>query len=187
MESDLTVHPPDRSAPEADPTGQRADAEAAVATLYEVHAVGLIRLAVVMLGDRAAAEDAVQDAFCALYRRYGLLNQPDRALYYLRSSVLNGCRSQIRTRQRQARRAAAAVPVPIASAEHHVLLAEEHREVLAALRQLPRRQREALVLRYFADLPAPEIARSMGISQGTVKSTTSRALAALARQLGGKK
>ena len=55
--------------------------------------------------------------------------------------------------------------------------------MLIALRRLPDRQREALILRYFLDLPEPEIATAMGISQGTVKSTTSRALAALARQL----
>ncbi len=67
----------------------------AVTRLYELHAVGLIRLAMVMLGDRPSAEDAVQDAFCVLYR-YGSLVQPDRALQYVRSCVLNGCRSQLR-------------------------------------------------------------------------------------------
>jgi DNA-directed RNA polymerase specialized sigma24 family protein len=72
----------------------------------------------------------------------------------------------------------------VASAEDLALIGEEHREVLAGLRQLPHRQREALILRYFLDLPEPEIARSMGITEGTVKSTTSRALAALARLLG---
>ena len=68
--------------------------------------------------------------------------------------------------------------------ESDILLGEEHREVLAALRRLPDRQREALVLRYFLDLPDQEIARSMGITEGTVKSTTSRALAGLARLMG---
>jgi RNA polymerase sigma-70 factor (sigma-E family) len=161
-----------------------SDADAAVSALYRAHAVGLIRLAVVMLGDRAAAEDVVQEAFCGLYRRWDHLAQTDRALQYVRSSVLNGCRSQLRTRVRHARRAFPAEPDSTASAEQHVLVGEEHREVLAALRRLPDRQREALVLRYFLDLPEPEIAQSMRISRGTVKSTTSRALAALARLLG---
>ena len=159
-------------------------AEGAVTALYEAHAVGLIRLAVVMLGNRQAAEDVVQEAFCGLYRRWGQLAEPERALFYLRASVLNGCRSELRARLRNARRAARTLPGSVASAEDLALIAAEHREVLAAMRRLPDRQREALVLRYFADLGEPEIARSMGITAGTVKSTTSRALAALARLLG---
>ncbi len=155
-----------------------------VTALYRVHAVGMIRLAVVMLGDRAAAEDVVQDAFCALYRRFGSLDQPDRALQYVRSSVLNGCRSELRSRTRKPRRVASALSPDAASAEHDALVGEEHRQVLKALRRLPARQREALVLRFFLDLPEPQIAESMGVSRGTVKSTTSRALAALARLLG---
>jgi len=164
--------------------GRGKRAEGAITALYEAHAVGLIRLAIVMLGNRQAAEDVVQDAFCSLHRRWGQLAQVDRALYYVRSSVLNGCRSELRARLRNARRTTPAPPVSAASAEDLALIGEEHREVLAALRRLPDRQREALVLRYFLDLPEPEIARSMGITEGTVKSTTSRALTALARLLG---
>lgn len=164
--------------------GSGSTTERAVAALYQAHAIGLIRLAVAILGSRAAAEDVVQEAFIGLYRRFDRLAQADKALQYVRSSVLNGCRSQLRARARDRRRPVPALPSSTASAEHDVLLGEEHREVLAALRQLPDRQREALVLRFFLDLPEPEIARSMGISQGTVKSTTSRALAALARLLG---
>ena len=173
----MAAHGPARS--------QDADGQAAVTALYQVHAVGLIRLAVVMLGNRQAAEDVVQDAFCGLYRRWGQLTEPDRALFYLRASVLNGCRSELRARIRNSRRIARALPASVASAEDLAVIADEHREVLAAIRRLPDRQREALVLRYFADLGEPEIARSMGITEGTVKSTTSRALAALASLLGG--
>jgi hypothetical protein len=114
------------------------DAAAAVTALYEIHAIGLIRLAMVMLGDRASAEDTVQDAFCGLYRRYGSLADPERALQYVRSSVLNGCRSELRARQRNVRRFARALPAPPAPPDYDVLLGEEHREVLAALRRLPR-------------------------------------------------
>lgn len=152
--------------------------------LYEAHALGLIRLAVVMLGDRPSAEDVVQDAFCGLYRRFGSLDQPDRALQYVRSSVLNGCRTELRTRQRSARRRLLGPAETAGSAEQDALVGEEHHEVLSALRRLPDRQREVLVLRYFLELTDPEIAQSMGISQGTVKSTKSRALSALARLLG---
>jgi RNA polymerase sigma-70 factor (sigma-E family) len=161
-----------------------ADAEAAVTALYEAHALGLTRLAAVMLGDRPAAEDVVQDAFLGLYRRFGSLGQQERALQYVRSSVLNGCRTQLRVRQRGARRRLLAPAATVPSAEQDALIGEEHQQVLSALRRLPGRQREVLVLRFFLELPDPEIARSMGISLGTVKSTRSRALGALARLLG---
>jgi RNA polymerase sigma-70 factor (sigma-E family) len=163
---------------------QDAGARAAVTALYQVHAVGLIRLAVVMLGDRAAAEDVVQEAFAGLYRRWDHLSDQDRALGYVRTSVLNGCRSRLRAVGRDERLAAASpATLAAASAEQAVLVGEEHAAVLAALRRLPDRQREALVLRYYLDLSEPEIAASMGINRGTVKSTTSRALAALGRLL----
>ena len=160
------------------------DAQDAITDLYQSHAVGLIRLAVVMLGDRPAAEDVVQDAFAGLYRRWNHLSGVDRALGYVRASVLNGCRSRLRARAREERLAAAgAATLPAASAEQAVLLGEEHAAVLAALRRLPDRQREALVLRYYMDLPETEIAAAMGVGRGTVKSTTSRGLAALGRLL----
>jgi RNA polymerase sigma-70 factor (sigma-E family) len=163
---------------------QGADARAAVTDLYQAHAVGLIRLAIVMLGDRPAAEDVVQEAFAGLYRRWNHLSGPDRALGYVRASVLNGCRDRLRARVRDERLAAAGPNWPAApSAEQAVLIGEEHAAVLAALRRLPDRQREALVLRFYLDLSEPEIAASMGIGKGTVKSTTSRALAALGRLL----
>ncbi len=163
---------------------QGADARAAVTALYQDHAVGLIRLAVVMLGDRPAAEDVVQEAFAGLYRRWDHLSGKERALGYVRVSVLNGCRSRLRARIRDVRLAAAS-PATLADApaDQAVLIGEEHAAVLTALRRLPDRQREALVLRYYLDLSEPEIAASMGINRGTVKSTTSRALAALARLL----
>jgi RNA polymerase sigma-70 factor (sigma-E family) len=172
----MAAHGPARSA--------GTDAQAAVTALYRVHAVGLIRLAVVMLGDRAAAEDVVQDAFAGLYRRWNHVSGKDRALGYVRASVLNGCRTRLRARVRDERLAAAGQDtLATASAEQAVLVGEEYAAVLAALRRLPDRQREALVLRYYLDLSEPEIAASMGIGRGTVKSTTSRALAALGRLL----
>ena len=158
------------------------DARQAVSALYEAHAVGLIRLAIVMLGDRPAAEDVVQEAFCGLYRRWGQLDDPGNAQRYVRSAVLNGCRSALRRLHRESRSARPDGSLETSeSAEALALVNAEHREVLSALRRLPARQREALVLRFYLDLPEPEIARSMGVSQGTVKSTTSRALAALGR------
>ena len=169
--------PPDR----LDLTGARD----AVTALYEAHALGLIRLAVVMLGDRPAAEDVVQEAFYGLYRRWHALSDTTNALAYVRSSVINGCRSALRRRVRQLTLAGVEQPEESDSAESAVLLSEEHRQVLLAIRRLPSRQREALVLRYYLDLNEGEIASSMRVSRGTVKSTTSRALAALGRILEG--
>jgi RNA polymerase sigma-70 factor (sigma-E family) len=157
------------------------DATSGVTALYQAHAVGLIRLAIVMLGERTAAEDVVQDAFFGLYRHWDRLTDTANALSYARSAVLNGCRNVLRVRSRPARLEAVAVAGE--SAEAATLVGEEHQEVLTAIRALPDRQREALVLRYYLDLSEEETARAMGISRGTVKSTTSRAVAALARLL----
>ena len=177
MKANATDLPPTGPARPAGPPAAEA-----VTVLYQAHALGLIRLAVVMLGDRAAAEDVVQEAFCGLYRRWHSLSDSGKALSYVRSSVINGCRTVLRRRRRQS--AGVAGEPPGESAESAALISEEHRQVLTAIRRLPARQREVLVLRFYLDLDEAEIAASMRISRGTVKSTTSRALAALGRLLG---
>ena len=158
-----------------------ADATAGVTELYQAHAVGLIRLAIVMLGDRAAAEDVVQDAFLGLYRHWAGLSDPANALTYVRSAVLNRCRNELRQRARPGRQELTSGAGE--SAEAAVLIGEEHQRVLAAIRLLPDRQREALVLRFYLDMSEEEAARAMEISRGTVKSATHRAVAALGRML----
>ena len=158
-----------------------ADARRQVTALYEAHVLGLVRLAVVMLGDQETARDVVQDAFLGLYRQWGALADPSRALAYVRSSVLNGCRTVLRRNSRYKRIVLA--EATFESAEARALAGEEHREVMAAIRKLPDRQREALVLRFYLGVCEEETARAMGISRGTVKSATSRALAALGRML----
>ena len=156
-------------------------AEAAVSALYQASAVSLIRLAWIMLGDQPSAEDVVQEAFCDLYRRWDRLAEADSALYYVRSSVLNGCRSLLR--RRAVRRRSVEYGLPEISPEAVVLHGEERVELIRALGGLPDRQREALVLRFYLDLPDEEIARVMGIRQSTVRSNAHRGLAALARVL----
>jgi RNA polymerase sigma-70 factor (sigma-E family) len=133
-----------------------------------------------MLGDQQAAEDVVQDAFLGLYRRWGSLADPGKALVYVRSSVLNGCRTVLRKRSRWL---PSYLEPDAESAEAHLILGEEHREVLAALRRLPARQREAVVLRHCLGLSEDETAEAMKISRGTVKSASSRGIASLARML----
>jgi RNA polymerase sigma factor (sigma-70 family) len=130
-------------------------AEVAVTALYEAHALGMIRLAHIMLGDRQSAEDVVQEAFCGLYRRWSHLSDPGSAVHYVRSAVLNHCRSVLRRRTTsQAPRQATGNPEIVRSAEAAVLTREERDEIMRAVRRLPPRQREALVLRFYLDLSA---------------------------------
>jgi RNA polymerase sigma-70 factor (sigma-E family) len=163
----------------------REDAAHAVTALYQAHAVGMIRIALLMLGDRPAAEDVVQEAFFGLFRRWHGLNDPGKAEAYIRSAVLNGCRDAVRRRDRRTRRDQVAVfdLLEPMSAEAAALISEDRRRILAGLRRLPGRQRAALVCRYYLELSEEETASAMGVSRGTVKSTTSRAIAALGRML----
>jgi RNA polymerase sigma-70 factor (sigma-E family) len=166
------------------PAAQAASAERAVTELYEAHALGMIRLAHIMLGDRQGAEDVVQDAFCGLYRRWSSLSDPGSAVHYVRSAVLNGCRSALRRRTSARASHGLLGPQPaVLSPESAVLTSEERHAVMAALRRLPARQREALVLRFYLDLSAEEAGTTMGISPSSVRSATHRALASLGRLL----
>ena len=160
------------------------DARQQVSALFEAHALGLVKLAKVMLGDQSLAEDVVQDAFIGMYRRWGSLQDRDRALGYLRTSVLNGCRSAYRSKTRRDR-VLHLIPEDdgVGSAEESVLIGEASREVLAAVRALPARQREAVVLRHYLGLTEEETARVMKVARGTVKSSTSRGLSNLAKLL----
>jgi RNA polymerase sigma-70 factor (sigma-E family) len=164
--------------------GELLPARQRVAALYAEHALGLVKLAKLMLGDQAAAEDVVQDAFLGLYRKWPALEDPGKALGYLRASVLNGCRTAYRGRTRRDRALLRAPRLEdMVSAEESVLIGEANREVIAALRALPARQREAVVLRYYLDLSEDQAAAAMKVSRGTVKSATSRGRSALARML----
>ncbi|MEU9175504.1 SigE family RNA polymerase sigma factor [Streptomyces sp. NPDC048550] len=165
----------------------RGDApQPTVTELYHAHRLRMVRLAVLLVDDLATAEDVVQDAFTALYRRHGeQISEVDNALGYLRTAVVNTSRSVLR-RRRTARAWTPPAAADIPSAEDHVVLDEAHREVLAALGRLTPRRRQVLVLRYWADLSEAEIAATLGISRGAVKSNASRALDALERILEGR-
>jgi RNA polymerase sigma factor (sigma-70 family) len=173
----------------AEPVGQAAAAQGEwldVALLYRQHHADLVRLALLLVGDRGCAEDVVQDVFTRLCARGRVVTQ-DSTLAYVRTAVVNGCRSVLRHRA-LTRRIAVTRAAPWRdtqeSAEHTAMLAEDRRLVLAALAALPRRRREVLVLRFYLGLPVAEAAAMLGISQGSVKSATARGLDALARQLG---
>ena len=150
-----------------------------IAELYRVERHRLLRTAALLTGDRGLAEDLVHDAFIGLQRRWGHLTDRAAAAGYLRVSVLNGARSLHRRRSLFHRGLESIEPTAAPEVDVALLLAEEHREVIAAVRALPRRQQDVVVLRYWLDMSEAEIARALGISAGTVKSSASRALRAL--------
>ena len=179
--------PPARSRPggaEPGPLTATAGEWHDVALIFRQHHADLVRLALLLVGDRACAEDVVQDVFTRLCARRRHLDQ-DRALAYIRTAVVNGCRSVLRRRTLTRRivitRAASGRDTQ-ESAEDTAILAEDRRRVLAALATLPSRRREVLVLRFYLNLPVAEVAATLGISQGSVKSAAARGLDMMARR-----
>ncbi len=154
------------------------DASDVVTELYADHYSQLVRLALLLVHDVQTAEDVVQDAFWAMHLAWRRLRDSEKALAYLRQSVVNRSRSVLRHRKVVDMHPPKPAPDE-PSAEHAVLVLLERSAVVSALRLLPERQREAIVLRYYADLSEADIARAMGISRGAVKSHTARAMAAL--------
>jgi RNA polymerase sigma-70 factor (sigma-E family) len=169
----------------ADPAASQVPnqaADEAVCTLYRTQYQQLVRLAAFIVGDTGTAEEVVQDAFVAMHGAWRRLRDTDNALFYLRRSVVNRSRSVLRHRAVAGKHAPK--PAPDApSAEHEAMNLLERSAVVAALRTLPARQREALVLRYYADLSEAQIATAMGISRGAVKSHTSLGRSALRAHL----
>ena len=154
------------------------DADTAVEALYAAHYRRLVRLSVLLVHDMETAEEVVQDSFVAMHGRWRSLRDPDQGLAYLRQTVVNRSRSVLRHRGVQA---AYAPPVPPdrPGADEHALMSEQRVRVLDAMRGLPERQREVLALRYYLDLSEAEIADTLGISRGAVKSHASRGVSAL--------
>jgi RNA polymerase sigma-70 factor (sigma-E family) len=158
------------------------DADVALERLYDAHYVRLVRLAVLLLGDQGRAEDVVQDSFVAVYRRWEQLGEDTDVPAYLRQTVVNRSRSALRHLSVVAKHPPHA-PVDEPGADHDVLRKARRRAVIDGLAALPRRQREVLALRYYLDLSEKEIAETLGISPGAVKSHASRGAEALRRSL----
>jgi RNA polymerase sigma factor (sigma-70 family) len=155
-----------------------------VDVLFRRHYAALLRLGVVMLGSREAAEDVVQDAFVALHRHRRSLRDPEVAEAYLRSAVLNGSRSWVRRQITQR------APRPLMLArEHHespedtTVSRHEVESLVAVMRTLARRQRQVLACRYVLELSVAETAQLLQISEGAVKAHTHRALRALQQRI----
>src|ERR1700729_2523595 len=154
------------------------DADRAVTELYTTHYRSLVRLAALLVRDIGTAEEVVQDSFVAMHGGWRRLRDSEKALSYLRQSVVNRSRSVLRHRV-VVDRNAPKPPPDMPSAEHGAIALLERSAVIAALRTLPARQREALVLRFYADMSEAQIAYAMQISKGAVKSHTARAMATL--------
>jgi RNA polymerase sigma factor (sigma-70 family) len=153
--------------------------------LFRRHYAGLLRLAVVMVGDREAAEDVVQEAFVSLHRHLRGLRDPEAAEAYLRSAVLNRSRSWVRRQATQrAARPLLLVRDVQESAEQSVVDSAQTGAVVAVLRTLARRQREVLACRFVMELSVEETARLLEMSTGSVKTHTHRGLQALQKRIG---
>jgi RNA polymerase sigma-70 factor (sigma-E family) len=165
-------------------TAVRSDAgpAATLAEMHREHYRSLVKLAALLVDDRAACEELVQDAFVAVFRSAARVRDEAKLPAYLRSAVLNGARSYLRRREVRDRLRIVGRGDAV-SAETTALIADDQRAVLDALRALPDRQRDVLVLRFYLDLAESAIAETLGIGAGTVKTHTRRGLDALAREL----
>jgi RNA polymerase sigma-70 factor (sigma-E family) len=155
-----------------------AHADQAVAQLYSNHYRSLVRLAGLLVRDEPTAEEVVQECFIAMHDGWLRLREEDKALSYLKQAVVNRARSVLRHRSVVDRNAPKPAP-DMPSAEQGATSLLERSAVIAALRALPDRQRQALILRYYADLSEAQIAEMMGISKGAVKSHTARGMSSL--------
>jgi RNA polymerase sigma-70 factor (sigma-E family) len=154
------------------------DSYAAITALYDAHYRSLVRLATLLVHDISTAEEVVQDSFVALHAGLHRLRDSEKTLSYLRAAVVNRSRSVLRHRV-VVDRNAPKPPPDMPSAEHGAMALLERSAVVAALRCLPERQREVVVLRFYGDLSEAQIATAMGITRGAVKSHTSRAMSSL--------
>lgn len=158
-----------KTSPEADPgIGQQ------IAAIYGTQYRSLVRLAVLLVGDLGTAEQVVQDSFIAICGARRQLGDSDKALTYLRQSVVNRSRSVLRHRMLAGLRAQ-----ELPAAGQPAVTPGERVPVISALHALPPRQREALVLRFYLDLPEEQVAAAMRTSRGAVTRHTARAMAAL--------
>ncbi len=159
-----------------------SDEHAELRALYQREFEQLVGLAHWMVGSRGLAEELVQDTFVRLVQRPPVLSNPEALSAYVRAAVLNGSRSKVRRlilERRYAKREAERAR----SGETAVLNADPDQSVRDAIARLPQRQRECVVLRYYADLTVNGIAGTVGISAGSVKTHLHRATASLKKTL----
>jgi RNA polymerase sigma-70 factor (sigma-E family) len=154
-----------------------------VARLFRAEASRLVRMARWFVDDQTAAEDLVQEAFIKLAANAHRIREPDRATAYLRSIVINLARDHNR-RGLVSLRHRPPMVADERSAEDQAAEREDVQEVVVALRSLPNRQRDCVVLRYYLDLSVAEIAITLGLSSNSVKTHLQRGLRKLSTDLG---
>ncbi|MCZ7458954.1 SigE family RNA polymerase sigma factor [Streptomyces sp. WMMC940] len=166
---------------------QRESAEEAVAAgttvdhlteTYRAHYRSLLGLAALLLDDTASCEDVVQEAFIRVHSARRRVRDPEKTLAYLRQTVVNLSRSALRRRILGLKLLSKPMP-DMASAEEGAYDQLERDALIKAMKGLQRRQREVLVLRYFADMTEAQVAETLGVSLGSVKAYGSRGIAAL--------
>jgi RNA polymerase sigma-70 factor (sigma-E family) len=152
-----------------------------LADLYVAHAPEGIRLAFLLTGDRALAEDLVQDAFARLVGRLRHLRYPDAFGAYLRRTIVNLATSHFRRRRVERAYLEREAAAPREGNPNEALDETMH----AVLLRLPRRQRAAIVLRFYEDLSDVQTAEILRCATGTVRSLVSRATKTLRESLEG--
>lgn len=154
-----------------------------IALLFAKHYPSMRRLAFAMIGDLDAAEDVAMDSFVKVYGSWWKVRNADAMGAYLRRTVINACRSNIR-RKIRGRQAIEQFGADPSAQQISRLLPERDFELLNAVRALPERQRACVALFYFEDLSVAQIAQVLGCSHGSVKTNLSRGRLRLARLLG---
>lgn len=152
-----------------------------VAQMYREHYGPLVRTIALLVRDPAEAEDIVQEAHVRLYRSWDQIRDPAAASAYLHRTAMNLARSRLRSVIRSRKRHEE--PEHVAAPDDAALAGVASANVIRALKELPRRQRECLVLRYYLDLSDLEIAQDLGVSIGSVKQHLHRGLDKLERTL----
>ena len=160
-------------------TSQWSDPDAFIADLFDEHARSLVGLARLFVDNRDAAEDVVQESFIRLSRSLHRIQDPDKAVAYLRSIVLNLARDHNRRGLLSLRHTLPANDLDPVGVDETVATRDDHRRLLGAIRALPRRQRDCVALRYLFELGVGEIATTLGLSDNSVKTHLKRGLAAL--------
>jgi RNA polymerase sigma-70 factor (sigma-E family) len=160
-------------------TAQWPDSDAFIAALFDEHARSLVRLARLFVDNRDAAEDVVQEAFIRLSRSLDRIEDPTKATAYLRSIVLNLARDHNRRGLLSLRHRMPTNDLDPAGVDETIAARDDHRRLLEALRELPRRQRDCVALRYLLELGVDEIAETLGLSPNSVKTHLKRGLTAL--------
>lgn len=159
------------------------DPDQLVSTLFAAEGARLVSLARFFVDDRTAAEDLVQEAFIRLARSAGRIRDEAKAAAYLRSIVINLARDHNRRGLVSLRHRPPPQPDE-PSAEERAAATQARRRVVEAIRRLPRRQRDCVVMRYYLELPPDEIAATLGLSTNSVKTHLQRGLRALETRLG---